>query len=100
MCAVSSCNEAASSLRQWPLPPWLKHSLCPQLPGNGVRVWPITHFLSMDEARARLRRLPETWDATTANERASFQTWLIRCEALGVDTPDRSADGPRGAKAS
>lgn len=41
----------------------------------------------------RLRELAEQWREATANERASFQTWLIRfCEALGVEPPDTPRD--------
>jgi len=45
------------------------------------------------DAAARLRRLAESWTGNTANERAVFQTWLIRfCEALGVEPPDPPTD--------
>lgn len=40
------------------------------------------------EAAPRLKALAEAWDGNTANERAVFQTWMIRfCEAIGVDPP-------------
>lgn len=41
------------------------------------------------EAPERLRQLAQAWAGTDANERASFQTWMLRfCEALGVATPE------------
>ena len=41
------------------------------------------------EAPARLRELAQAWAGTNVNERAAFQTWMLRfCEALGVATPD------------
>lgn len=44
----------------------------------------------------RLRRLAADWSATNANERASFQSWLIRfCEALDVGAPTPPTDDYR-----
>ena len=48
------------------------------------------------DAPARLRDLARAWADTTANERASFQTWMLRfCEALGVATPEPPTDAYR-----
>ena len=48
------------------------------------------------EAPARLRELAQAWAGTNVNERAAFQTWMLRfCEALGVATPDPPTDAYR-----
>jgi RNase H-fold protein (predicted Holliday junction resolvase) len=48
------------------------------------------------EAPRRLRELAHAWADTNVNERAAFQTWLLRfCEALGVATPDPPTDSYR-----
>ncbi len=48
------------------------------------------------EAPARLRDLARAWADTDVNERASFQTWMLRfCEALGVATPEPPTDAYR-----
>jgi hypothetical protein len=57
---------------------------------------PSPEPFSPADASARLRQLAESWATTTINERASFQTWLIRfCEALGVEPPDPPTDDYR-----
>ena len=44
----------------------------------------------------RLRALARAWADTSVNERASFQTWMLRfCEALGVPTPEPPTDDYR-----
>ena len=54
---------------------------------------PDQNHFALADATARLEQLAADWSASTANERASFQTWLIRfCEALGVATPDPPTD--------
>ncbi|MDO8500790.1 MAG: hypothetical protein Q7S20_03015 [Gemmatimonadaceae bacterium] len=41
------------------------------------------------EAASRLAGLAQDWAETSVNERASFQTWMLRfCDALGVEKPD------------
>ncbi len=48
------------------------------------------------EAPARLRNLSHSWANSTANERASFQPWMMRfCEALGVASPEPPTDAYR-----
>jgi len=48
------------------------------------------------DAAPHLRQLAESWRETHANERASFQPWMIRfCEALGVSPPDQPTDDYR-----
>ena len=50
----------------------------------------------MSDSAARLKQLAESWSSNTVNERAGFQTWLIRfSEALGVETPDPPTDDYR-----
>jgi hypothetical protein len=45
------------------------------------------------EISARLADLAENWAGSSINERAGFQTWLIRfCEALEVEPPDPPTD--------
>src|SRR5829696_2037016 len=52
--------------------------------------------VSSAERAERLRRLATEWSATNANERASFQSWLIRfSEALGVAPPTPPTDDYR-----
>ena len=44
----------------------------------------------------RLRDLASAWADASANERASFQPWLLRfCEALGVPAPEPPTDAYR-----
>ncbi len=53
-----------------------------------TRVTLVAMPLDVITAAARLRALAESWAATRASERASFQPWLIQlCEALGVAAP-------------
>ena len=52
--------------------------------------------ISPAERAEQLRRLAGEWSETNANERASFQSWLIRfCEALGVAPPTPPTDDYR-----
>ena len=54
---------------------------------------PTEHHFSATDAAARLATLAERWADTDANERASFQPWLLGfCEALGVEAPDPPTD--------
>ncbi|MGI8403970.1 MAG: hypothetical protein ACR2OE_04250, partial [Thermomicrobiales bacterium] len=47
-------------------------------------------------APGRLRDLAHAWAGNNVNERASFQTWMLRfCEALGVATPEPPTDAYR-----
>ena len=47
-------------------------------------------------APSRLRDLAHAWAGSNVNERASFQTWMLRfCEALGVATPEPPTDAYR-----
>jgi hypothetical protein len=50
----------------------------------------------MDDTSRRLRDLAERWAPSTANERASFQSWMLDLlDALGVDRPVPPTDDHR-----
>ena len=60
-------------------------------PGSAMSLTRVTLVAmppDVSTTATRLRALAESWAATRASERASFQPWLIQwCEALGVSAP-------------
>lgn len=56
----------------------------------------VSEFSSTVEIAPALQALAGSWSENTANERAAFQTWMIRfCEASGVARPDPPTDAHR-----